>query len=236
MKPANRRSKSGPNQLIVHLTLPWSTSVTSYLPLFSRLAWHVCCWEASKAVLHGWPYNHTPSLTWGRLTGHCHLVLGVVVQVVIVRIQRRLVKTAAAGGVHNQIRRALQVPSAGDGRDVLNEHPSLWKRKKNKHYESDDHYLSPSDELLLLVKAGQSVVNRKRWELKGEHSWMFGGNSSGLMSTQSLRPPPTCTADLKTGDKTNCRLRQCSKSSSSISWSDDDLHWLRMQPRTIFKS
>lgn len=117
-------------QIIVHLTLPCNTSVTSYLPLFSRLAWHVCCWEASKAVFHGRPYNCTPRLTWGRLSGHCHLVLGVVVQVVIVRIQRWLVKTAVVGGVHNQIRRALQVPSAGDGRDVLNEHPSLWKRKK----------------------------------------------------------------------------------------------------------
>lgn len=119
-------------QLIVHLTLLCYTFVTSYLPLFSRLAWHVCCWEASKAVFHGRPYNRTPSLTWGRLTGHCHLVLRVAVQVVIVRIQGRLVKTAVVGGVYNQIRRALQVPSAGDGRDVLNEHPSLWKEKKNK--------------------------------------------------------------------------------------------------------
>lgn len=99
--------------------------VTTYLPLVSCLTRHIRCWEAPEAVLHrGAPkgISHVPRRG---VSSQGHGVLRVVVQVVVVRKQRRLVKAAVVGGVRNEIGCVLHMPSAGDSRNILDDHTTL---------------------------------------------------------------------------------------------------------------
>lgn len=107
--------------------LPW---VASYLPLISCLTRHIRCWEAPKAVLHRGSPERASHLAGRGISSQGHGVLRVVVQIVVVREQRRLVETAVVG-VRNQIRGVLHVPSAGDSRNILNDHTPLWKENQS---------------------------------------------------------------------------------------------------------
>lgn len=112
-----------------HMQSLW---VTSYLPLISRLTRHVGSREAPEAVLHRGPPEGVSHVPRRGIRGQGHGVLRVVVQIVVVREQRRLVKAAVVGGVRNQIRCVLHVPSAGDSRNILDDHASLWKEKEHR--------------------------------------------------------------------------------------------------------
>lgn len=72
--------------------------VTSYLPLVSCLTRHIRCWEAPKAVLHWGSPKRVSHVPRRGISSQSHGVLWVVVQIVVVRKQRWLIKAAVVGG------------------------------------------------------------------------------------------------------------------------------------------
>jgi hypothetical protein len=99
--------------------------VLSYLPLVSCLTRHIGCWKAPKAVLHRGSPKGTSHIPRRGISRQGHGVLRVVVQIVVIWEQRRLVKAAVVSGVGHQVRCVLHVPSAGDSRNILDDHASL---------------------------------------------------------------------------------------------------------------